>query len=104
MEKNMKQQFIKDLERDLKIKISALKKEKQVFASLGGLKRLMEDAPQKDGVVAILDKLRTFAEKQLTEQVEAYEDALVELQKIGVDEKDIETKGMVSWKWVMKNE
>ncbi len=96
MEKNKKQLFIKDLERNLKLKITALKKEQQIFNALGGLKRLMTDESQKDEVVVILDKLQTFAEKQLAEEVKAHEEALVELQKISVDEKDIETNGMVS--------
>ena len=92
MEKNKRRVFIKDLEKDLKIKISELKDELKVFETLGGLKRLMLDESKKDEVVVILEKLQTFAEKQLAEEIEIYEEVLLELQKI----MPIETKGMVA--------
>ena len=87
-----KQLFIKNLEKDLKIKISELKEELEVFETLGGLKRLMQDESKKDEVVAILDKLQTFAEKQLAEEIKIYEEVLLELQKINPNE----TTGMVA--------
>ena len=89
-------EFIKNLKEDLKIKISELKEEQQAFEILGGIKRLMQNETKKDKVDVILDKLQRFVEKQLAEEIKIYEEALVELQKIGVDEKDIETKGMVA--------
>ena len=89
-------EFIKNLKEDLKIKISELKEEQQAFEILGGIKRLMQNETKKDEVDVILDKLQRFVEKQLAEEIKIYEEALVELQKIGVDEKDIETKGMVA--------
>ena len=89
-------EFIKNLKKDLKIKISELKEEQQAFEILGGIKRLMQNETKKDEVDVILDKLQRFVEKQLAEEIKIYEEVLVELQKIGVDEKDIETKGMVA--------
>lgn len=91
MEKNKKQLFIKKLERDLELQITALKEEKHVFDTLGGLKSLMKDASKKDEVGAILDKLQAFAEKKIVEEIEVYEEALFELHKIRVEKKDIET-------------
>ena len=94
MENGMKQLFIKDFERDLKLKISALKKEQQVFNTLGGLKILREENSQKDEVMVILDKLQTFAEKQIAKEIEIYEEVLLELQQI--KQKDKETNRMVA--------
>jgi len=91
-----KQQFIEDLEKDLKLKISALKKEQQVFNTLSNLRTLTQDASKEDEVMVILDKLQTFAEKQLAEEIEVYEEALLELQEISGNKKDIETEGMVA--------
>lgn len=96
MENKEKQLFIKEFERDLKLKISELKKEQQVFNTLSGLKMLMRDEGQKDAVFVIIDKLQMFVEKQLSEEIEIYEVALLELQKIKTNEKDIETNGMVA--------
>ena len=89
-------EFIKNLKKDLKLKISESKNELEAFEILGGIKRLMQNETKKDEVDVILDKLQRFVEKQLAEEIKIYEEALVELQKIGVDEKDIETKGMVA--------
>lgn len=91
-----KQQFIEDLEKDLKLKISALKKEQQIFNTLSSLKILTQDASKEDEVMVILDKLQAFAEKQLAEEIKVYEEALLELQKISGNKKDIETEGMVA--------
>ena len=89
-------EFIKNLKKDLKLKISESKNELEAFEILGGIKRLMQNETKKDEVDVILEKLQRFVEKQLAEEIKIYEEALVELQKIGVDEKDIETKGMVA--------
>lgn len=96
MEENGKQLFIKDLEKDLELKISSLKKEQQVFKTLVGLKMLTQEESQKDEVVMILEKLQAHAEKQLAEEIKVYEEALLELQEIIPNEKDIETEGMVA--------
>ena len=85
-------EFIKNLKKDLKIKISELKEEQQAFEILGGIKRLMQNETKKDEVDVILEKLQRFVEKQLAEEIKIYEEALVELQKI----MPIETKGMVA--------
>lgn len=96
MENGMKQLFIKDFKEDLEMKITALKKEQKVFMTLGGLKKIMKDSVEKDEVVMILYKLQTFAEKQIAEEIEMYEEALQELQKISGTQKDMETIGMVA--------
>ncbi len=85
-------EFIKNLEKDLKLKISESKNELEAFEILGGIKILMKDKSKKDKVDVILEKLQRFVEKQLAEEIEIYEEALVELQKI----MPIETKGMVA--------
>ena len=85
-------EFIKNLEKDLKLKISESKNELEAFEILGGIKRLMQNETKKDEVDVILEKLQRFVEKQLAEEIEIYEEALVELQKI----MPIETKGMVA--------
>jgi len=95
MENGTKQMFVKDLERDLEKKITELKKERQVYEGLNGLKRLMEDTTKKDGVMLILDKLQKFIEKQLEEEIEFYEQVLIELRDLAEKEPDIETNGVV---------
>ena len=96
MENGMKQLFIKDLVKDLSSRLSALKKEQQVFNTLSGLKILTQDESKEDAVMVILDKLQKLAEKQIAEEIELYEEALAELQKIEPFEKDIETKGLLA--------
>lgn len=90
MENKEKQLFIKELERDLKIKISESKNQQQVFNALSDLKIISEK--QKDEVMVILDKLQMFAEKQIAKEIEFYEEILLELQQA----KDMETKGGVA--------
>lgn len=96
MENGMKQLFIKNFKEDLEMKITELKKEQKAFMTLGGLKKIMKDSAEKDEVVMILYKLQTFAEKQIAEEIEMYEEALQELQKISGTQKDMETIGMVA--------
>ena len=96
MDDNEKQLFIKDLEREISLKISALKKEQQAFNNITVIKTLMQDESEKDEVAVILNKLQTLAEKQIAEEIKVYEEVLLELQEIKPNEKDIETEGMVA--------
>ena len=82
MNNKEKQQFIKDLEREFKFNISELKKQQQVFNTLSVVRTQTQDELKEDEVMVILYKLQMFAEKQLAEEIEVYEEALLELQEI----------------------
>jgi Na+/phosphate symporter len=79
---NLKEQFLNELTKDLKLKLKQMKLEQKTYAELSGLKEIMRKTTQGDPIGDILEKLQNFTEKQLKEEIEMYEGVLLELEEI----------------------